>query len=463
MSRARILVVDDDPAVLGALEGLLSRKGGHAVEVLSSPAEALERLRAGRHDAALVDVVMPGMSGLELLAALSASGPLPCPILVMSAAATLEMAVQAMKGGAVDCFQKPYVPDDVLLRVERALEGQRLRDENRRLRSRLDAGRGPEALLGVSPAMARLREELRRLAPLDATVLVRGESGTGKELAARALHHGGGHRPGEFVVVDCAALRPELADSELYGHRAGAFTGADEDRAGLVARARGGTLYLDEVGDLAPEAQSRFLRLLQEGDFRPVGAVAPERLEARVVASTHRDLETLSAKGEFREDLYWRLKVVEVEVPPLRTRTEDLRLLVGHFLRELSGARAAATTVSEAALRVLAAHPWPGNVRQLRNVVLRALALGAAGELGPGDLPLDPPPPMGLTGPAAPPAGPPPSLEEAQARAVRHALAWERGNKRAAARRLGVSATTLYRMIERYRIEAASPPRDDGL
>ena len=385
MRKSRILVCDDEPvARRGALRALGSEAYGF-VECADGR-ECLEALGQPRHgvDLILLDLRMPGMDGMTTLAHLTAL-PAPPPVVVITADSSLRTAIEAVKAGAADYLSKPYEIDELRFVVEKTLETARLGAENRRLKEELKRLAGSRALLGESPAMRQVLDLVERVAPASASVLIRGESGTGKELVARRVHDLSDRARGPFVAVNCAAIPDTLVESELFGHRRGAFTGADRDRPGKFRQADGGTLFLDEIGDMAPAAQAKLLRVLQEGIVEPLGG-EPVPVDVRVLAATHRDLKALSVEGRFREDLLFRLRVVEIELPPLRDRSGDVLLLARHFLA--SSARAGLAFAPEAE-RALLAYPWPGNVRELANAVERATIFCRGLEIQPEDLPQD--------------------------------------------------------------------------
>jgi DNA-binding NtrC family response regulator len=383
---SRVLVVDDERAIQIALGGLL-RKEGYEVETASSGEQAVEALTSDRFDLLLTDLSLgKGMNGLELLERSKRLRP-EVPVIVITAHGTEKTAVEAMKKGAEDYVPKPFDNDEIRLVVRRALERTRLEREHRLLLDQIERDYGFGSLVGSGPAMRSVFETIKKVAETDLTVLVRGESGTGKELVAQALHYRSGRRKRPFVAVNCAAISRELVESELFGHEKGAFTGADARRVGRFEAAHGGTLLLDEIGDMPLETQAKVLRVLQERSFERVGGASPVRVDVRVVAATHRALETEVAAGRFRQDLYYRLRVVEIELPPLRDRVEDLPALVDRFLTQLAerlGKKKA--LISPEALATLARHAWPGNVRELRNVVERAAVLASGDRIESGDL-----------------------------------------------------------------------------
>jgi len=373
--RARVLVVDDDATIAHALGGKLTYVG-YAVEVATEPRPIVERIRAARAewDVVLLDVGLPEISGIDVLKQLRASGSL-ASVVMLTGDDSATTATMCMRAGAFHYLTKPCLPIELASVVESAAR-------HTLLRRRLALAQPPEAtaiLVGESAAFGRLREAIDRIAAQHVAVLIQGESGTGKELVARALHAGG--RPGRpFLAINCSAIPDTLIDSELFGHVKGAFTGAMMDRDGVFAEADGGTLFLDEIGDMPLHVQARLLRVLQEGEVRPIGSTEVRTVDVRVIAATHVNLAAAVAAGRFREDLYYRLNVVALHVPPLRERRDDIALLVAHFLRKHAGVAAPALT-SEA-LDALVAAAWPGNVRELENALQHAIALHTDGKIG---------------------------------------------------------------------------------
>ncbi|MFO0611733.1 MAG: sigma-54 dependent transcriptional regulator [Polyangiaceae bacterium] len=386
-----ILVVDDEPAIRLAI-GAVLKKQGHTVTSAKDYEEAARAIEADALDLVLTDVALGGAkTGLDVLAHARARQP-ETPVILITAHGNEKLAVQAMKAGATDYLPKPFDNDELRLVVERALAETRLAREHRLLLERAERETSFGNLVGAGPAMRRVFETIRKVAATDLTVLVRGESGTGKELVAAALHDRSPRKGRPFVAVNSAAMSRELVESELFGHERGAFTGADARRIGRFEQADGGTLFLDEIGDMPLETQAKVLRVLEERRFERVGGAAPVRVDVRVVAATHRDLESDVAAGRFRQDLYYRLKVVEIALPPLCDRLEDIPLLAARLLAKAaarSGSGAPPATLSAAALARLARHGFPGNVRELRNVLERAAAL-SNGTIETEDLGLDP-------------------------------------------------------------------------
>ncbi|MBP1604356.1 MAG: two component, sigma54 specific, transcriptional regulator, Fis family [Acidobacteria bacterium] len=387
MSERVILVVDDEPAQRTVLGGFL-RKRGFEVAQGASVEEALAHVSARTIDLVLTDLRMPGGGGLALLEGVRAINP-EIPVVVMTAFGTVATAVDAMKKGAADYLTKPIDLDELEVLIGRTLERRALVAENRELRRELETR---YRLAGLETANAKMSEAINtaaRAAASRATILIRGESGTGKELLARAIHHASPRSKGPLVAVNMAAVPETLVESELFGHERGAFTGADRERRGRFELADGGSLFLDEIGDLPRATQAKLLRVLQEQTFERLGGTRSLHVDARVIAATNRDLEAMVRQGEFREDLYYRLNVVTIDLPPLRSRREDIPLLVDHFLRRFAAeSKAAVESVSREAMDVLLKYEYPGNVRELENIVHRAVVLARGPVVSTADLPL---------------------------------------------------------------------------
>jgi two-component system response regulator HydG len=453
---ARVLVADDDAGVRYTLRGLLE-DDGLVVEEARDGEEALARLaREPAVDLVISDLRMPRVDGLELLRRLSAQPGAPRLILV-TAHGSERHAVEAMKLGALDYFKKPFEVDAVLAVVRRALSSVRLEAENERLAGEVNLLR---SLVFVSPAMGRLALLVKRVAPRDVTVLITGESGTGKERIAEAVVRASARAAGPFVRFNCAALTAELAEAELFGHAKGAFTGAVRARAGLFREAHGGTLLLDEVGELEPALQAKLLRVLQEGEVRPVGEDRPTPVDVRILAATHRDLAAMVREGRFREDLYYRLKVVTLHVPSLRERPEDLEALARHFLARFAERfRVPPVPLTPALLARLSAWAWPGNVRELENALESAVAMSPEGTLDLSLLPGAPLAPAGEggradggegEGRAGGRAGLKERVEAYERALVVAALAETGGNRSEAARLLDIGRATLHDKLRKY-------------
>jgi len=447
-----LLLVDDDAHIRQLLSEIGSREGFEVLEAADGAA-ALEMLHRRHMDLVLLDLHMPRVNGLEVLRAVRASGT-SSQIALMSGAASVEDAVEAIKLGATEYFSKPLD----LPRVRGLMSAMRQQFQDRNLVLDSDATLAARlevcGMIGRSPAMRELFSVINRLAPHARTVLVTGETGTGKELVARALHSLGPRKTKKLVTVNCSAVVETLFESELFGHVRGAFTGATADKTGVFEAANGGTVFLDEAGELPPGAQAKLLRTLENGEFQRVGSVELKQVDVRVIAATNRRLDAEIAAGRFRSDLYYRLNVVEIAVPPLRERSEDIPYLTAAFVRRFAQEFAKELTgLTEAAEERLVRWPWPGNVRELRNVIERACLLCEGHLLTEGDLARSlserPPAPAPVD---EEPAGPPPTAD-----AVLAALDGTGGNKSLAARRLGISRRALYRLIDKYQVSPNTP------
>jgi len=376
----RILVVDDEASLRDALGRILTAEG-YEVRQAGDGKEALGILGDSPFDFVLCDLRMPVMGGLDLLREITARG-IPGTVIMMSAFGTVETAVEAMKLGAYDYVSKPFMSDEILLTLRKAAERERLRSENAFLRSEIERTARPEEILYASRPMEEVVRTAGKVKDYDATVLVTGESGTGKELVARLLHFGGRRKGKPFVALNCGAIPETLLESELFGHRRGAFTEAKSDRAGLIEEAAGGTLFLDEIGEFPPPLQTKLLRFLQDGEIRRLGDTETRKVNVRLVAATARDLEREVAGGRFREDLFYRLNVIRIHVPPLRERRDDIPLLARHFLSHYCGKYGKREMLLSAdALDALSGHEWRGNVRELRNLMERCALLASGAEV----------------------------------------------------------------------------------
>ena len=386
----RVLIIDDEKPFADMLQEMLTR-AGYETDCAYRGAEGLERLAADPFDLVLCDMKMPQMNGLEFLDAMKEQG-LSSTVITMSAFGTIDLAIEALRRGAYDYISKPFQRDEVILVLRKAEERERLRARVAQLETqvaRMEAiEEGERPLLGSSEAMRRLKDVLVKVAAYPTTVLISGASGTGKELVARAIHRASPRSEGPFVAVNCGAIPETLLETELFGHVKGAFTDARTDKPGLFAEAHTGTLLLDEVGELPTALQVSLLRVLQEGEIRPVGATKSKSIDVRVLAATHRNLEDDVGTGRFREDLFYRLNVLPVQVPALRERTSDIPELAQHVLKEIADrVQMKASTLHGDALKILMGYPWPGNVRELQNVLERAVVLAESDVLMPEDLP----------------------------------------------------------------------------
>jgi len=447
--RPVVLVVDDDAGLRESFRLILEDD----YEVADAPdgPRALEVVRATQVDLVLLDIRLPDMDGIEVLERIKAIDE-GVEVILVTAVKTVRTAVAAMKLGAFDYLTKPFEEDELLALARRALERRSLEREVVFLRSELARGRGAEEIVGRHPAMQRLGRLIAQVARAASTVLISGESGTGKELIARAIHHQGPRRDKPFVAVNPAAIAETLTESELFGHEKGAFTGAWQKKLGRFEMAQGGTLFLDEIATLKPELQAKLLRVLQEREIERVGGTRAIKVDVRIVAATNVDLRRLVAGGAFREDLFYRLNVVPVAVPPLRERIEDVPLLVDHFLRRFSGEFGKRIDgLSPEALAALTAYHWPGNVRELMNIVERSVVLGEGSTIGLNDLPVDLALPRGRS--AAAEASPlNEATEQFQRQMVLRALERARGNVSEAARLLGVHRNSLKGKLRRWKV-----------
>ena len=447
----RILVVDDEVSILNTLEILLRREG-FEVSVAKSGREALERFEESPPDVVLTDIRMPGVTGLDLLAQIRERDP-ETPVILMTAQASLQSAVQAVNQGAFYYLQKPFVNGELVALCRRAAETRELKRENRALRREIRRRDRSSATrpVGRNRRFMEVLKLAETVAPTDSTVLITGESGTGKEILARYIHALSEREGGPFVSINCGALPETLLESELFGHVRGAFTGAVRDKVGLLVAAKGGTFFLDEVGEMSPALQVKMLRALQEREVVPVGATEPVPIDVRIIAATNRDLEQEIRRGTFRSDLYYRLNVITLHLPPLRERRDDIPLLTEHFLRVLAERTGAAQPlkVSSEAMEALQSYDWPGNVRELENALERAAVLCQGDVLTPAELPArvverQPEPLVS----EKPPANP--TLEVIERAYIYWVLKAEGGNKARAAEVLGIDPSTLYRKLNRY-------------
>ncbi|MGC4118064.1 MAG: sigma-54 dependent transcriptional regulator [Myxococcales bacterium] len=441
----RVLLVDDEPAVLFALKEF-AKSARHEPVLAASGKEALERLEGV--DAVIADYAMPGMTGVELVGALRERDD-TLPVIILTAQGSERVAVQAMKAGAYEYVTKPFDFDELSMMLDRAIEARTLRVANRRLAAEKLIGR---SIVGESAPMKRLLEQVRRVAPRDITVLLRGETGTGKELFGALLHAQSRRAARPLVRFNCGAIPAELAESVLFGHVKGAFTGATAAQRGFFAQADGGTVILDEVGELPPSVQASLLRVLQEGEIQPVGSGKVEKVDVRVIACTNRDLLAETKAGRFREDLYYRLAVVELVVPPLREHAEDVPALATEFARRF-GDRFGISDVrlSPALVQELSRRDWPGNVRELESAVGRLVAMSAGGEIGPqeGEAASSSPEPGAEGAPTLRE-----QLDALERSLIAKALSDVGGNQSEAARRLGVGRTTLIDRMRKYGLGA---------
>ena len=448
-----VLVVEDDAAMREMLVESLCEEG---YQVLSADGgrEGVRQVRTERVDLMVTDLRMPDMNGLDLVREIQTL-PSPPDVITITAFGTIDTAIKAMKLGAFDYITKPFEIEQLLIAVDRALRDRQLRSEVQRLRSEVQNKYRFENIIGRSAAMQEVFSLIRRVADSTVTVMITGESGTGKELVARALHFNSSRAKRPFLPVNCAAIPDTLLESELFGYKRGAFTDARQDRSGLLVQADGGTVFLDEVAELPPPLQAKLLRVLQEREVRPLGSTQSVPIDVRFVSATNRNLQQMLQSGEFREDLYYRLNVIQIALPPLRDRPEDVLPLATHLLHQSAtraGKRAGA--ISPRAAKLLLAYPWPGNARELENVVERAVALSQREELDVADLP---PTLLQRRSPdmVAEAAARQLTLSDLERAYIQQILDEEHGNKTRAAQRLGLDRKTLYRKLEEYKREVS--------
>ena len=450
MTKTRTLLVVDDDAAMRQMLASLFREHGYEVRDSASADEALKEAAKFDFDAILSDIRMPGKSGIEMVGALRRMRP-ETPVVLMTAFGSIDSAVEAIRAGAFDYITKPFEPEAALLTLERAVERRALEEENRRLRRAVDQTSSLGDLIGESPAMRDIFALIRKIAHGRSSVLITGDSGTGKEVVARTIHYHGTRADKPFVPVNCTAIPEGLLESEFFGHVRGAFTGAHTSKRGLFEAASGGTIFLDEIGDMGASLQSKLLRVLQDGEIRPVGSNHAVKVDVRVIAASNKDLEAAMEAGTFREDLYYRLSVIPIHIPPLRERPEDIPPLVDAFVRKHSDGER--RSVSHAAMERLKACRWRGNARELENVVERALTLSDSPEIGPEELPLEA---SGFTGPEdkarsliADAVSRHITLRELEELYTGEIMKCTGGNKVRAAKILGIDRKTLYRRAER--------------
>jgi two-component system response regulator HydG len=444
---ATLLVADDDPGLRESLERTLTREG-YRVVLASDGRAALERVQAGGIDLIVTDLRMPGLTGLELLRAAKAIMP-DVDVILLTAFGTVEEAVKAMKDGAYDFLTKPFRREQLIKLVDKALERRDLIEQNKALKKQLEDIRAKGQMIGASPAFRRMLTLVEQIADSSATILIQGESGAGKELVARTIHERSSRRAGPFVAVNCAALPETLLESELFGYEKGAFTGAAGRKEGRFELANGGTLFLDEVADLSLVTQPKILRVLQEGEFERLGATRTIQVDVRIVSATNQDLAEMVKEKRFREDLYYRLNVITVRVPPLRERHEDVRVLAQHYLRVYAAKNGRKLEgFSNEALERLESYAWPGNVRELENLIERTVLLARKDRIDAEDLPEE------VAGVKRPPrdailelVGTP--LADIEQRLLDETLRITGGNKTQAAKLLGIDVRTVARKLER--------------
>ena len=447
-----ILLVDDDAAFRRVMASELERRG-YSVTAASSGDEALARVAQAEPEVVLLDMRMPGMNGLDALKAIRNGHSSPEVILV-TGHGTIDTAIEAIRMGAFDYVLKPCPLDELVIRIERALERRSLRHRANLLERALTPADPGEVFIGTSPEFQRVLHLIERVAPSDSTVLISGETGAGKEMAAKLIHSRSKRRSRPFVVVECAALQESLLQSELFGHERGAFTGADRPKPGLFEAANGGTIFLDEIGEVSPATQVKLLRVLDTSTFRHVGGTAEIHVDVRILAATNRDVPAMIRQGLFREDLYYRLSTIRLEIPPLRERTSDIELLAVEFVRSFNERFGSARRLSSEALRMLRAHSWPGNVRELLHAVEAAMVVCEGEAILPEHLPASlrttGAPALAATVKAVSEGDRFPTLDELERLHIRRALEVSQGHRGQAARILGISERNLYRKLRDY-------------
>ena len=443
-----LLVIDDERSIRDACQEIAVSLG-YEVTTTESAERAYRILADKTHDIALLDLRLPGASGMEALHRLRESNP-EMVIVVMTGYATVPSAVEAMRLGAYDYMTKPFSMDDLRSKLGRVAVHLQQRNESRRQRERFKSKQGFGSIIGQSPEMERLYRMIAKAAQSTHPVLVLGESGTGKEMVARAIHFAGPFKERPYIPVDCGSLVPTLIESELFGHVKGAFTGANQSKDGLLAIAEGGTVFLDEIGELPVDLQAKLLRAIQEKEIRPVGSIKRVPINVRILAATNRDLENAVAQGAFRRDLYFRLNVLTLRLPSLRERRDDIPLLIAHFIDRLTRTTGQNRTLSEEAMKLLLEHDWPGNVRELENSVERSWALSSGPVIQVADLPSDLRSVPGTLGFRPGVGGQVSSMAEMERQAILATIAQVKGDKLMAARLLKIGKTTLYRKLKEY-------------
>jgi DNA-binding NtrC family response regulator len=444
-----LLIVDDEPQMRSLLERIFTAEG-YGVRVAASGPEALALMGAARTDAAMIDLVMPEMDGLTLLDRMLVLEP-GIRIIMMTGHGGVEEAVAAIRSGAIDFIKKPFLPEEARSRMAQLYRAWELEEENRRLKLEIQRRFGFHRLVGNSTSILKLKEMITRIGPTDATILIQGETGSGKELVAKAIHYHSERAQNQFVPVDCAAISETVIESELFGHEKGAFTGAHVSTLGLLRAADNGTLFLDEIGNLSTSIQMRLLRVIQEREVRPIGSTKAFPVNVRVLAATNLNLAEEVAAGNFREDLFFRLNVLSISVPPLRDRTEDVPLLAKHFLKRFASEYSPVRNISDATLRMMENYRWPGNVRELENAIRRAIALGRSETIMPEDLPSTV---RARSAYRATPGGLPTgdTLMDYEILAIQNALKKCNHNRTKAAKLLKIGEATLYRKLKKYKI-----------
>jgi DNA-binding NtrC family response regulator len=443
---SKVLVVDDDLGMCGMLSDVLKEEG-FSVHTIGESFEASKILKKEEFDVIVTDLKMKGLKGLDLLEVAHKVAPMT-PVIIITAFGTIESAIKAMKMGAYDYITKPFQMDELVLTVRKALENRLLKKEVIRLRKEVESRYDFHQLIGKSPSMQKIYDLIERISDSSSNVLITGESGTGKELVAKAIHYNGVRKEGPFVAINCAAIPETLLESELFGYKKGAFTDAKSDKKGLIFEANEGTLFLDEITEMPLTLQAKLLRVIEEREVRPLGDTNSYPIDVRIISTSNRDIASLIQQGRFREDLYYRLKVIDIEMPPLRERKEDIPILVQHFIHKFSKElKKAVSSVSEDALKILLNYFWPGNVRELENIIQRAITLSQHEVILPDDLPASiiQKTDEKLFEKAMEEKF---TLDQLEKEYVKRVLIETGGNKSKAAERLGLDRKTLYRKLE---------------
>ena len=447
---SKVLVVDDDLGMCGMLSDVLKEEG-FSVHTTGESFEASKILKKEEFDVIVTDLKMKGLKGLDLLEVAHKVAPMT-PVIIITAFGTIESAIKAMKMGAYDYITKPFQMDELVLTVRKALENRLLKKEVIRLRKEVESRYDFHQLIGKSPSMQKIYDLIERISDSSSNVLITGESGTGKELVAKAIHYNGVRKEGPFVAINCAAIPETLLESELFGYKKGAFTDAKSDKKGLIFEANEGTLFLDEITEMPLTLQAKLLRVIEEREVRPLGDTNSYPIDVRIISTSNRDIASLIQQGRFREDLYYRLKVIDIEMPPLRERKEDIPILVQHFIHKFSKElKKAVSSVSEDALKILLNYFWPGNVRELENIIQRAITLSQHEVILPDDLPASiiQKTDEKLFEKAMEEKF---TLDQLEKEYVKRVLIETGGNKSKAAERLGLDRKTLYRKLEERNI-----------
>jgi len=453
MENFQILFVDDEREILSVFNKYLSHQG-YRVNVVDNGFKALELLKKKNFDIVFTDLQMPGFSGIELLMAIKEYRP-ETEVIIITGYGTIESAVDALKLGSYDYIQKPIKMDRLKLLIDRIIEKKRLENENILLKKRLKERYSYKELVGISPRMQRIFEIIDRISLNSPTVLIQGESGTGKEIVANVIHQNSNRKNKPFIPVNCAAIVEGLLESELFGHVKGAFTGAIKDKMGLFQAAEGGTIFLDEIAEVPRSLQVKLLRFLQDKRIRPVGSIKELKIDIRVIAATNRDPEEAIRNGDLRNDLFYRLNVISINIPPLKERKDDIAILIKHFLNKFNArSKKKLTSISPKALDILENYHWPGNVRQLENVIERAFALGVNKTITVNDLPSE----IRKFGQNSGTDGTNYSLRKSEIILIKRVLRNTNGKKTEAAKLLEIDLSTLYRKIRKYKIDDKTLP-----